>query len=893
MKENNRQSIKWHQLTDAEVVRRLQSNASCGLSCKEAYSRLRRGGANTLFDGAHGLSAGFRLLLTDPALLILGAVSLLALLFSELSVAIPALAVLICWLIPLIRLYGRLRRRREQIQKGRIPTLTVLRDGKHFRASARNLVRGDIIFLRAGDVVPADCRLLRCDRLRTRLLLPAEDAEGKPERYESSKDAATVYPYGSEVYAPRCENMIYGGSELLCGSCTAIVVETAHHSFLGAMGSKETPSSRSDAALFRHLNPYLRLFGFCMLLWMLPVSVLGLILSPQELGAFRIFLPICVLTASASSAYLMSLFRLFAEEKQVLGKAGAAIGKTEHARDRLPYMTDLILLGHAALSDGVLHYAGAINGEGLLLPEEKGSRLTALSEAFSLLEYAGRHKLRGGISPREPYRRMTEELNLHSGYDKKALEIRNPILCAVSDPQDAVFDVETREEHFRLRFTQRYSAVFSCTEYMADPAKRVFFSRESKNQLHTVLQPIKESGMRVLFVIREEAGRQILVGGVMLRERVLPQASELLEHYAEMGVRVKLFLPKESPSELFFAEQCGIPKSKLCRPEAGASLAEPVEKHTCFLGFSREEISAYITSLRKNGRTVAVFSNEMADRPLLSRASLQICAADSDPKHRLLGYLEPIDASAGGCAEVIRRDADLQTATVSEAGGGLAALISTFASSRGDLCRAKGYLRLAASLQLLRVSLCTLSLLTGSGILPAYAWLLLSLFFDLAVFLRVRNAKVSASALAAPIPMDEGWLRGFFKNLKRLRLPLIPAAFAWLLLLVGKWTELISPNEGYPFLYFFLLLTQLLLLLFDGEQQTELVFSTQRTVLLLCSFLIPSAAALLLSILFEPVDHILELGAWSLPSGIGLLLSILVSLLCCILFLKNTLEDET
>jgi Ca2+-transporting ATPase len=54
----------------------------------------------------------------------------------------------------------------EALRKMAAPTATVIRDGEEEDIPARDLVPGDIIFLRAGDRVSADARLIEAINLQ-------------------------------------------------------------------------------------------------------------------------------------------------------------------------------------------------------------------------------------------------------------------------------------------------------------------------------------------------------------------------------------------------------------------------------------------------------------------------------------------------------------------------------------------------------------------------------------------------------------------------------------------------------------------------------------------------------------------------------------------------------
>ena len=150
-------------------------------SCKGLY-------IDIIFDGDKKLTiknaASF---LTDPALLLFIFVCLLCLLFFEVSSAITSI---VCFAVPVILIIRMLlleRRLREGIEKYRIPIVTVLRDGNEMIISARALIEGDLILLKKGDIVPADCKLVSTERLK--VVTMCKEADGAVHFQYVSKNA--------------------------------------------------------------------------------------------------------------------------------------------------------------------------------------------------------------------------------------------------------------------------------------------------------------------------------------------------------------------------------------------------------------------------------------------------------------------------------------------------------------------------------------------------------------------------------------------------------------------------------------------------------------------------------------------------------------------------------
>lgn len=95
-------------------------------------------------------------------------------------------------------------------------TARVLRDGRERTVPATRLVVGDIVLLGAGDVVPADCRLLDARALQI------DESSITGESLPVDKATAPVI---ADEIAGR-SSMMYEGSTVAAGRATAVVVET-------------------------------------------------------------------------------------------------------------------------------------------------------------------------------------------------------------------------------------------------------------------------------------------------------------------------------------------------------------------------------------------------------------------------------------------------------------------------------------------------------------------------------------------------------------------------------------------------------------------------------------------------------------------------------------------
>jgi Ca2+-transporting ATPase len=230
----------WHSLSAEAVLEHFKVREQ-GLSSPEATDRLARYGHNQLTEAPR---PGFMKLLWEQfnnfivILLIVAAV--ISALLGEWIDASAILAIVV-----LNAVLGIIQERRAEealaaLQKLAAPDAHVLRDGKRATVPARDLVPGDIVFLEAGNHVPADLRLLEAINLQI------EEAALTGESLPVSKNAALKLE-GNIPLGDR-KNTAFMGTTATYGRGRGVVVGTGMRSQLGLIAkmlegvdSEETP----------------------------------------------------------------------------------------------------------------------------------------------------------------------------------------------------------------------------------------------------------------------------------------------------------------------------------------------------------------------------------------------------------------------------------------------------------------------------------------------------------------------------------------------------------------------------------------------------------------------------------------------------------------------------
>lgn len=221
-----------YSMSAAEAVEKLGSETDRGLSSREAEKRLGRDGENLLRGKKKkSLAAEFFEQFKDftvIVLLIASGVSFATSFLEERGDFADPIMILI--IVILNAAVGVIQQRRaehslEALKNMSAPTATVIRDGKETIIPASKLVRGDIIEVRAGDLVPADARLI------TSHSLFAQESALTGESVPCEKDARTAVKKGSEQ--AEIKNMIFSSTVITAGHARAVVTETGMDTAVG------------------------------------------------------------------------------------------------------------------------------------------------------------------------------------------------------------------------------------------------------------------------------------------------------------------------------------------------------------------------------------------------------------------------------------------------------------------------------------------------------------------------------------------------------------------------------------------------------------------------------------------------------------------------------------
>jgi Ca2+-transporting ATPase len=225
-----------------------------GLTGADAEARLVRYGPNQL---TAAKSATFFQLavkqLIDPMNLMLTAVAIISFAIAQVSTGIMVALLVFFNVFSGARQEQKAQASVDALATMQVPQVRVVRDGAVVSIPAPQLVPGDVIELEAGDIVPADARIIRATTLETQ----EAALTGESTPIEKNADAL---PSGEVVLGDR-RSMLYQNTSVTRGTATALVVATGMTTEMGAIATMLAQVERVRSPLQKELGALTKVIG--------------------------------------------------------------------------------------------------------------------------------------------------------------------------------------------------------------------------------------------------------------------------------------------------------------------------------------------------------------------------------------------------------------------------------------------------------------------------------------------------------------------------------------------------------------------------------------------------------------------------------------------------------
>ncbi len=272
---------KQYQLTLNEIKQQNKlASFTDGLSTSEAQARLAKNGPNVLEAKTTPKWKMFLRQFNNIVIYILLVATLLTIIIGHYTDAIVIGAVVI--LNSLIGYFqeSSAANALAKIKEMMAQNATVYRDQERQDIEAADLVVGDIVFLEAGDNVPADLRIVSADNLR----IEESALTGETNSVAKTADALT----GDNIPLAERTNMAYASTSVTSGSGMGIVIATAEDTEIGKISQEVAHIKPKKTLLTREIDNVGKVVSYITITASVIVFIVGFMLQIYSLPALAL-----------------------------------------------------------------------------------------------------------------------------------------------------------------------------------------------------------------------------------------------------------------------------------------------------------------------------------------------------------------------------------------------------------------------------------------------------------------------------------------------------------------------------------------------------------------------------------------------------------------------------
>lgn len=543
------------------------------------------------------------------------------------TVIVISIMVIISALLRFIQEF-RSNKAADQLKSMVKTTATVLRKFKGYKEiPISELVPGDIIFLSAGDMIPADCRIMHSKDLFINESMLTGEALPVEKNYLPIRNA-------DKMQIVELNNLCFMGTNVISGSATAIIVATGSYTYFGSI-SKSITGERPETAFDKGINKVSFLLIRFMLVMVPIIFLINGIVKNDWLEALMFaiavavgltpeMLPMIVTTNLAKGAVNMSKRKVIVKRLNSIQNIGAMDILCTDKTGTLT-LDKIVLEKH-------LNVFGVEDDEVLKWAYLNSFHQTGLKNLMdkAVLEHVELHDY---LKVEEQYikideipfdfqrRRMSVILKMHNGKHllicKGAVEEMLELCSSTFEPGD------NRELHIE-----------NDTIVPIDDTIRKIVHRTSRKMneegLRVLLVAIKEFDAKhpLTYSIEDEKD-MTLTGFIGFLDPAKPSAQPAIEALQKLGVGIKVLTGDNEIVARKICQDVGVPVQHIINGSeletmSETSLLEKIDNVSVFAKLNPMQKVRVVKALRSKGHTVGFMGDGINDAAALKESDVGI-----------------------------------------------------------------------------------------------------------------------------------------------------------------------------------------------------------------------------------------------------------------------------
>ncbi|CEF48803.1 unnamed protein product [uncultured bacterium] len=499
----------------------------------------------------------------------------------------------------------------ERLSASVKPTATVRRDGVWRETPLRDVVPGDVFRLSAGDLVPADARLLESRDLSVQQSMLT--GESLPA------DKAASHDEHPEAAGPDAPHLVFLGTSVVSGTATAVAIATGPKTMFGDIAVRL--GSRAPQSEFEH---GLRRFSLLILRTTVVLVLFILLVSiALKRDAFESLLFAVALGVGLTPEFLPMISSV------TLTQGALRMARDQVIVKHLPAIQDFgsidILCSDktGTLTTGVMQFDRSVDPMGAA-----SSRPLTLASINSACETGIRSPLDAAILQHAPaavagYLKIDE---IPFDFERRRLSV--VVEAAAGDGR-------------RLLITKgACEPILDRSTAFETGGQVAVLDASTRKTCAAVHEGMSEDGLRVLAVAyrwleprdaysRDDEAGMVLAGFISFADTVLPDVADVLAELKRDGVTVKILtgdnerVARHVCREISLEERQIVTGDDIARID-DAALGHLAEQASVFTRVSPAQKNRIIVALKHRGHVVGFIGDGINDAPSLHAADVGI-----------------------------------------------------------------------------------------------------------------------------------------------------------------------------------------------------------------------------------------------------------------------------
>ncbi|HEU5076043.1 MAG TPA: cation-transporting P-type ATPase, partial [Polyangiaceae bacterium] len=505
----------------------------------------------------------------------------------------------------------------------------VRRGGKLVEVDSSRLVKGDIVMLGAGDVVPADCRVIETE------VLEVDTSSLTGESLPVRKSAAPSY----EASLADRSSMLYEGTSIASGQATAVVVAAGEETEArrGAASAKRAPT---ESGVERRLRSLIDMTGPVALGAGIGLVSAGLLRGRKLEDLVGSGVSLAVASVPEGLPLLATAAQLAAANR--LSQRGALV-RNARSIEALGRVDVLCVDKTGTVTQGKISLSSISDGvDEQLLGDLSGPRIKVLAAALRATPSPDR-----SLSQADPtdaaLLRAAQTLAIQPDYNCAGWQRRSELPFEAARGFHAVLG--SARDGKRLSVKGAPEAILpKCTRYKRG-ADQAPLDEAARRRLMQLADQLARRGLRVLAVAERFVGPEdvlvperlmglIFRGFLAFSDPVRPSAAAAVHELKRAGVRTIMITGDHPSTAEAIATELAIMSGKLIISGAQLARLSDEELDACiddvavFARVTPSQKVRVVRALQRNDHTVAMVGDGANDAPAIRLADVGIAIGE-------------------------------------------------------------------------------------------------------------------------------------------------------------------------------------------------------------------------------------------------------------------------